>query len=236
MITYETNTITAIKFFKNNAGKMVAFIIVAMLFMGIISHKYYVNNDKYTSVVTIRINEGIFWDIKIISQPHLDLLYFLENKKVKNISISKDRNSSRVIKIEVHHKSLDQVNNKDVSSLKTLLQEYDEILIDRLNTLNNIKIKNLEAQILKNNDNDLVKGYLYNEIALILSDQEVLLNNLKNDNVYYFEYDGKIIAKKAKRIMVKNLLIAFMISIILIILSLWIKLLIREINKNSKLN
>ena len=78
----------------------------------------------------------------------------------------------------------------------------------------------------------MIKSY-YSEIGHLLARRDSFLELLENNSLYKFEYDGKIDIKKAKRQMAKNLVISLMLSIILIIFSLWIKLFIREIKKNS---
>jgi hypothetical protein len=235
MNTYDSNILTTIKFFKNNIGKMLFFIITAMLITGIFSHKYYKDNQRYTSTITIRFNQAINWTVfGLVSSPHSDVLYFLENKGIENIRLRQGQNFNTYLEIEVAHESASKENNKIIKKIETILKDYEDKLITKMNDENDILIKKLESQILKNIDNEIVKSYLYTEIASALAKKEILLKNLKNNQLFVFKYDGVINIKKAKRLMVKNLLMSFMISIILIILSLWIKLFIREMSKNSK--
>ena len=234
MNTYDSNILTTIKFFKNNVGKMLFFIIAAMLITGIFSHNYYKNNQRYTSTITIRFNQAINWTIVGLSSPHTDVLYFFENEGIENIRLRQGQNFNTYLEIEVPHKSANEENNKIVKKIETILKDYKDKVISSVNIESDILIKKLESQILKNMDNEFTKSYLYTEIASALSKKEIFLENLKNNQLFVYKYDGVINIKKAKRLMVKNLLISFMISIILIISSLWIKLFIREISKNSK--
>ena len=234
MNTYDSNILTTIKFFKNNIGKMLFFIIIVMLITGIFSHKYYKDNQQYTSTITIRFNQDINWTIVGLSSPHTDVLYFFENEGIENIRLRQGQNFNTYLEIEVPHKSANEENNKIVKKIETILKDYKDKVISSVNVESDILIKKLESQILKNMDNEFTKSYLYTEIASALSKKEIFLENLKNNQLFVYKYDGVINIKKAKRLMVKNLLISFMISIILIISSLWIKLFIREISKNSK--
>ena len=85
MNSQDSNTSTAINYFKNNYLKMIAFILICLILTGILTNKYYKDNELYFSTVKIRLNGAIQWNLSDFQSPHLDILYFLENKNVKNV-------------------------------------------------------------------------------------------------------------------------------------------------------
>ena len=89
-----------------------------------------------------------------------------------------------------------------------------------------------DDRVTKERKEELVQTY-YLEIENYLMKKDLFLELLDTEQVYKISYDGKINLKKAKRMLAKNLIISLMVSITLVIFSLWIKLFIREIKKNS---
>ena len=174
------------------------------------------------------------WTLVGVAAPHNDILYFLENKEIENIRLRQGQNFSTYLEIEIPHKSVDEKNNQIIKKLETILKDYNNKILTRLNNETNIKLEKFESLILENKDSASAVINVNAQISNLLTQKELFIERLKSNQLYIFDYDGVINIKKAKRLMVKNLLISFTISIILIILSLWIKLFIREINKNSK--
>lgn len=232
MNSQHSNTLTAINYFKNNYIKMIIFILVTLILTGILTHKYYKNNELYFSTVKIRINESIRWSLPNFDHPHLDILYMFENNNFKNIKLIQSSHSNNVIKIEIPHKSLNANDNEDIKRIKKIMEEYKQLIIERVNNHTSNLKKRLTDRASETTNENLIKSF-YIEIEHILSRRDSFFELLENNSLYKFDYNGKINIKKAKRQMAKNLVISLMLSIILIIFSLWIKLFIREIKKNS---
>lgn len=231
MNSQDTNTSAAVKYFKNNYIKMIIFILISLICTGLLSHKYYKDNELYFSKVIIRINEGYKWNLENSVNPVYDVLYFLENKNVKNMRLILNPNTNNAIEIEIPHKSVDDKNNKDLQKLIELMEDYKKMLLDRVNQNTEILIKNINKIISESVNEEEIKSNNIN-LRVLLSKKEFFIELLNQGEIFDIIYDGKIIKKKAKRQLTKNLIIALMISIILIILSLWIKLFIREVKKN----
>ena len=231
MNSQETNTLTVIKYFKNNYIKMIIFILLSLILTGSLTHKYYKDNELYFSKVIIRFNES-FGGIDNYETPHYDVLYFLENENIENIRLILNPQSSNTIEIEIPHKSVDDKNNDDLQKLLAIMEDYKKKIIVRLNQSVDILEKRMNDRISQLTDKKEIKSY-YSEIEILLAKKEAFIEHINKEEIYKIFYDGKINIKKAKRQMAKNLVISFMISIILIILSLWIVLFIREIKKNS---
>ena len=231
MNSQETNTLTVIKYFKNNYIKMIIFILLSLILTGSLTHKYYKDNELYFSKVIIRFNES-FEGIDNYETPHYDVLYFLENENIENIRLILNPQSSNTIEIEIPHKSVDDKNNDDLQKLLAIMEDYKKKIIVRLNQSVDILEKRMNDRISQLTDKKEIKSY-YSEIEILLAKKEAFIEHINKEEIYKIFYDGKINIKKAKRQMAKNLVISFMISIILIILSLWIVLFIREIKKNS---
>ncbi len=231
MNSQETNTLTVIKYFKNNYIKMIIFILLSLILTGSLTHKYYKDNELYFSKVIIRFNES-FEGIDNYENPHYDVLYFLENENIENIRLILNPQSSNTIEIEIPHKSVDDKNNDDLQKLLAIMEDYKKKIIVRLNQSVDILEKRMNDRISQLTDKKEIKSY-YSEIEILLAKKEAFIEHINKEEIYKIFYDGKINIKKAKRQMAKNLVISFMISIILIILSLWIVLFIREIKKNS---
>ena len=231
MNSQESNTLTVIKYFKNNYIKMIIFILLSLILTGSLTHKYYKDNELYFSKVIIRFNES-FEGIDNYETPHYDVLYFLENENIENIRLILNPQSSNTIEIEIPHKSVDDKNNDDLQKLLAIMEDYKKKIIVRLNQSVDILEKRMNDRISQLTDKKEIKSY-YSEIEILLAKKEAFIEHINKEEIYKIFYDGKINIKKAKRQMAKNLVISFMISIILIILSLWIVLFIREIKKNS---
>ncbi len=232
MNSEDSNTSTAVNYFKNNYIKMIVFILVTLFVTGVFTHKYYKNNNLYFSAVKIRTNGSILWNIADFNHPHLDILYTFENSNYKNIKLVQSSHSNNMIKIEIPHKSLDEDNNEDIKKIKKIMGEYKQSIIKRVNDHTNNLEKRLRSLALETKNENVIKSY-NSEIVHLISRRDSFFKLLENNSLYNFEYDGKIEIKKAKRQMAKNLVICFMLSVILIIFSLWIKLFIREIKKIS---
>ena len=76
MNSQESNTLTVIKYFKNNYIKMIIFILLSLILTGSLTHKYYKDNELYFSKVIIRFNRSFDWSIDNSNAPHYDVLYF----------------------------------------------------------------------------------------------------------------------------------------------------------------
>lgn len=228
----DSNTLTAIKYFKKNYMIMIFFILISLIITGTITHKYYKDNELYFSNIKIRTNGSIKWNIPDFDHPHIDILYFFENKSVDNIKLIQSPNSNNIIQIEIPHKSAVDTDNEHIKKIQIILEEYKQLLIKRVNNHADKLHKRLEERALNTNNEILIKSFNL-EIESLLARRDTFLELLEDNELYSFQYDGKINIKKAKRQMVKNLTISFMLSIILIIFSLWLKLVIREIKKNS---
>ena len=232
MNSEDSNTLTVINYFKNNYIKMIVFISVTLFLTSVLSHKYYKDNDQYSSSVKIRVNGSAKWNLGDFTNPHLDVLYFLEKTDFKDVKLIQRSHSNNIIQIKIPHKSLDKNNNEDVKKLKKIMEEYKQSIIERVNYHTDNIEKKLKDRVLKSKSEIIQQSYNL-KIDHLLQKRETLFFHLENKILYNFEYDGKIDIIKAKRKMAKNLVISLMLSIILIILSLWIKLFIREIKKNS---
>lgn len=232
MNSQDSNTLTAVNYFKNNYIKMIIFILVTLILTGALTHKHYKDNELYFSTVKIRTNGSIRWNIADFDHPHLDILYMFENNNFKNVRLIQSSHSNNVIEIEIPHKSLKENDNEDIKRIKKIMEEYKQLIIERVNINTNNLEKRLADRASETTNENVIKSY-YSEIGHLLSRRDTFFELLENNSLYKFEYDGKINIKKAKRQMAKNLVISFMLSIILIIFSLWIKLFIREIKKNS---
>ena len=224
MNSQESNTLTVIKYFKNNYIKMIIFILLSLILTGSLTHKYYKDNELYFSKVIIRFNESFDWSIDNSNAPHYDVLYFLENENIENIRLILNPQSSNTIEIEIPHKSVDDKNNDDLQKLLAIMEDYKKKIIVRLNQSVDILEKRMNDRISQLTDKE-IKSY-YSEIEILLA-KEAFIEHINKEEIYKIFYDGKINIKKAKRQMAKNLVISFMISIILIILSLWIVLFIK---------
>lgn len=231
MNSQDTNTSAAVKYFKNNYIKMIIFILISLICTGLLSHKYYKDNELYFSKVIIRINESYKWNLENSASPVYDVLYFLENKNIKNIRLILNPNTNNAIEIEIPHKSVDDKNNKDLQKLIEFMEDYKKMLLDRVNQNTEILIKNINKIKSESENEEEIKSININ-LGVLLSKKEFFIELLNQGEIFDIIYDGKINKKKAKRQLTKNLIIALMISIILIILSLWIKLFIREVKKN----
>ena len=231
MNSQDTNTSAAVKYFKNNYIKMIIFILISLICTGLLSHKYYKDNELYFSKVIIRINESYKWNLENSVNPVYDVLYFLKNKNIKNMRLILNPNTNNAIEIEIPHKSVDDKNNKDLQKLIEFMEDYKKMLLDRVNQNTEILIKNINKIISESENEEEIKSININ-LRVLLSKKEFFIELLNQGEIFDIIYDGKINKKKAKRQLTKNLIIALMISIILIILSLWIKLFIREVKKN----
>lgn len=228
----DSNTLTAVKYFKNNYIKMIIFILISLILTGLLTHKYYKDNELYFSTVKIRVNGSIKWNIKDLINPHYDILYFLENRNVENIKLIQNRHKNNILQIEIPHKFVDEKNNKDLQNLIKIMKNYEETLADRSNKYADYLEKGLRDRISETTNENVIKSY-HSEIENLLARKNIFLELINEEVLFKIVYDGKINIKKAKRQMAKNLVMSLMISIILIIFSLWIKLFIREIKKNS---
>jgi len=230
MNSKDSNTLTVVNYFKNNYIKMIIFILVTLFLTGVLSHKYYKDNDQYYSYVKIRVNGSAKWSLGDFKNPHLDILYFLENTDLEEVRLVQKIGVSNIIQIKIPHKSLEENNNEDVKKIKKIMEEYKQSIIERVNYhTDNIVKKNIKDRILTSSSRDFYES----KIDYELQKKETFFFQLENNMLYTFNYDGKIDIIKAKRKMAKNLVMALMLSIILIIFSVWIKLFIREIKKNS---
>ena len=232
MSELDSNTSTAIKYFKNNYLKMIAFILFSIILTGLFTHKYYKDNELYYSTFKIRVNGAVEWGLRDFNLPHLDILYYLENEKIENVRLISKHNKNRVIEIEIPYKSIDQKNNEKVQKLKKLMKIYNENIKNRWQSHADTLENGLKNRIADTTNEISIRTY-YSEIEKLISRKEQFFRLLDNNEVYKIIFDGKINIKNAKRQMAKNLVISFMVSIIVIIFSLWIKLFLREIKKNS---
>ena len=228
----DSNTLTAVKYFKNNYIKMIIFILISLILTGLLTHKYYKDNELYFSTVKIRVNDSIKWNIKGLSSPHYDILYFLENRNIENMKLIQNRHKNNILQIEIPHKSVDEKDNKDFQNLIKIMKDYKESLADRSNKYADLIEKGLRDRISEATNENVIKSY-HSDIEYLLASKNIFLELINEEVLFKVIYDGKINIKKAKRQMAKNLIMSLMISIILIIFSLWIRLFIREIKKNS---
>lgn len=233
MNSQDSNTSTAINYFKNNYLKMIAFILICLILTGILTNKYYKDNELYFSTVKIRLNGAIQWNLSDFQSPHLDILYFLENKNIKNVKLVQNHHANNVIQIEIPHKSINGNDNESFKKIKNIMENYKKTLIERItNNTDNLE-KRLKDRISKATNASAIQFYNL-EIETLMARKQSFFELLDKNEIYKIIYDGKINIKKAKRQMAKNLVICLMISIILIIFSLWIRLFVREIKKNSQ--
>ena len=232
MNSQDSNTLTAVNYFKNNYIKMIVFILVTIILTGVLTHKHYKDNELYFSIVKIRTNGSIMWNIPDFHAPHLDILYMIENNNIKNVKLTQNSNSNNVVQIEIPHKSLDKSNDEDLKRIKEIMEEYKQTIIERVTNHTNNLTKRLISRASETTNENVIRSYNA-EVDHLISKKDTFFELLENNQLYTLEHDGKINIKKAKRQMAKNLVISFMLSIILIIFSLWIKLFIREIKKNS---
>lgn len=237
----DSNTITSVNYFKNNYIKMIIFILISVILTGLLTHRYYNKNELYFSFVKIRYNGSVNWDVTNLKQPHLDLLFFLEKNNINNVLLLQNRHKNNIVQVEIPHNSSDDRNNENFKKLLELMEEYKDVIRDRINTYSDLlekRYNNLISQTMNDDKisqqkkQELVISY-YMHIENYLVKKDHFLKLLNTEGVFKVSYDGKINFKKAKRMLAKNLIISLMLSIIVVIFSLWIKLFIREIKKNS---
>jgi len=232
MNSQDSNTSTAVKYFKNNYIKMIVFILISLILTGSLTYKYSKEKALYYSMMKIRVNEAIKWNVKNVNNAIYDVLYFLENRNVKNIRVFRGQNESDHLTIEIAHKSVDDKNSESLKELFRHMEDYKEELEGRLIQYTDWHVTRLNGLIAQATNEIVIKSYNL-EIVDLLVQKDSFLDHLNKEKVYKIDYDKEIKNKNAKKRMVKNLVITLMISIILIIFSLWVKLFIREIKKNS---
>jgi hypothetical protein len=223
------------QFFNNNHFKMIFFILITIFLTYVINEQYYKNKKPYSYVVNVKINENktIWW---IGGGPGDELLYFFENKGYKNLLLNRNSGVSQNLGIKIFPTS--KIDKDEYIKISKLLNEFKSEIINRSENKKEIA-KKVIYDFIKENQGSKKKSMV---ISLALQ-KEILINITRKNKEfkYYIEQDlfyhlGDFDKDKFQRVnnnVMKKLFIAFILSIICILMFLWIKLFMREIKINQ---
>ena len=231
MEKFETNSLLIINFFKKNYIKMIIFVTVSIsisLSLTILNNKKF---DLFYSKFQVVFNKGTVAYHEInIGNLNQDFLFFLEKKGFRNNKNLTNKHKSNIIQLEIKHKNLNDKATKQYDEYVNLVKIYKEKLLSKLDSYENKYIEQTNREIASMEKETIAE--VYDQRVKYLTHVEEIRKTIIADELFYVLYNGLIHSRKVNNLL-KIATITLCISIIVILLILWIKILSREIKKNS---